>query len=106
DDAPARARIASALVARRRARPPLVATSRGVRLASLRSMEQPKLVHVFPTRLVDGDGVGYVARAFAAPDRNVWDAWLAFFPDDGGKALLTDRETTQPNLEAVRYWAT
>jgi hypothetical protein len=57
--------------------------------------------------LVDHYGRRYVARVYGAlrPD-DLWDGWFVFFPLDGGRPLATDRETTQSNLGAVRYWAT
>jgi hypothetical protein len=53
------------------------------------------------------DGHEYVARVYAArqPD-GLWDGWFVFFPLHGGRALATDRETTQSTLAAVDYWAT
>jgi hypothetical protein len=56
--------------------------------------------------LVDPYGRRYVARVYGAcrPD-DLWDGWFVFFPLDGGRTLATDRETTQSNLAAVRYWA-
>src|SRR5947209_2278876 len=56
--------------------------------------------------LVDPYGRRYVARVYGAcrPD-DLWDGWFVFFPLDGGRPLATDRETTQSNFAAVRYWA-
>jgi hypothetical protein len=34
-----------------------------------------------------------------------WEAWLEFVSRDGGVALRTERETTQPDRAAVDYWA-
>jgi hypothetical protein len=34
-----------------------------------------------------------------------WEGWIEFVAPDG-RVIATDRETTQPNLDAVRYWAT
>lgn len=41
------------------------------------------------------------------PDGN-WEGWIEFQPVTGqpAVALATDRETTQPNLTALVYWAT
>jgi hypothetical protein len=35
----------------------------------------------------------------------LWDGWFVFFPLHEGRELATDRETTQPSLSAVSYWA-
>src|SRR5213079_1384810 len=63
-------------------------------------------VQQYSGTLVDSFGRQYVARVYGAcrPD-NLWDGWFVFFPLDDGRALATDRETTQSTLAAVRYWA-
>ena len=36
-----------------------------------------------------------------------WEGWLEFVPlNPGLPSLRTDRETTQPDLSALEYWAT
>ena len=35
-----------------------------------------------------------------------WEGWLRFIPPDGRGILSTRRETTQPNRQALIYWAT
>jgi hypothetical protein len=63
-------------------------------------------VQQYSATLVDPYGRRYVARVYGAyrPD-DLWDGWFVFFPLDGGRAVATDRETTQGSLAAVRYWA-
>jgi hypothetical protein len=34
-----------------------------------------------------------------------WWGWLEFEPRTGGTTLRTGRETTQPNRDALAYWA-
>lgn len=34
-----------------------------------------------------------------------WIGWIVFHPVRGGPPLRTERETTQPNLDDLRYWA-
>lgn len=64
------------------------------------------LVHRFGPFLTSDANVLYTARAYASPQRDgTWAGWLVFFPHDGSRALPTDRETTQPRLEDVAYWA-
>ena len=36
---------------------------------------------------------------------NVWIGWLEFRPTGRGKTLKTGEETSQPNKDAVAYWA-
>jgi hypothetical protein len=36
----------------------------------------------------------------------MWEGWIEFEPSDGGAAIRTPRETTQPNLKDLEYWAT
>ena len=55
---------------------------------------------------VDPDGHAYRARALGrAREDGTWIGWLEFRPTDGGDPCHTDRETTQPNRLALRYWA-
>ena len=63
-------------------------------------------VEQYSATLVDPYGRRYVARVYGAcrPDDR-WEGWFVFFPLDGGRAVATDRETTQGSLAAVRYWA-
>src|SRR5262245_8159672 len=52
-------------------------------------------------------GERFVARAYAGrqPGR-LWEAWLVFLSLRTGRAVATDRETTQSTREHVLYWAT
>jgi ATP-dependent Clp protease ATP-binding subunit ClpX len=62
-------------------------------------------VRLFPHLLL-GAGRRYVASAYA--DRQSggrWEAWLVFFPLQGGQPLAGDRETTQRTLGDVGRWA-
>jgi hypothetical protein len=51
-------------------------------------------------------GVQYLPRACGAPAGHTWQGWIEFVPMDGGTIVRSGRETTQPNLEDLRYWAT
>jgi hypothetical protein len=58
------------------------------------------------TATVDGGGAPYKARAIAVPRADgSWEGRLEFTPVNGGRALRTERETSQPNRSAVAYWA-
>jgi hypothetical protein len=53
------------------------------------------------------DGSRYEARACGTQiDGGTWQGWIEFVPVQGGAALRTPRETTQPNRTDVEYWAT
>jgi hypothetical protein len=52
------------------------------------------------------DGAEYTASACGrARDDGTWEGWLEFEPADGGAAVRTARETTQPNRVDTAYWA-
>jgi hypothetical protein len=55
---------------------------------------------------VEYNGVAYRAQACGAPMGNVWEGWLEFVPVEGGPAVRSQRETTQPNFTDAQYWAT
>ena len=40
-----------------------------------------------------------------ARENGTWEGWIEFEPVHGGSAVSTTRETTQPNLGALEYWA-
>jgi hypothetical protein len=53
------------------------------------------------------DGRLYTAQACGRRrDDGMWEGWLEFVPDDGSVVLRSRRETTQPNLADLEYWAT
>ena len=52
------------------------------------------------------DGVPYAARVVGRPDRHLWEGWIEFVRTDGGDVRRTPRETTQPDRDALVYWAT
>lgn len=57
--------------------------------------------------VVSPEGVRYEARACGAPaERGSWHGWIEFLPLDGGDAIRSPRETTQPNRVDTEYWAT
>jgi hypothetical protein len=60
----------------------------------------------YQTRLL-WNGQEYRARACGRPlTGNTWEGWLEFVPADGGPVIPSARETTQPNLTDLEYWAT
>jgi hypothetical protein len=57
-----------------------------------------------PLKIVDG--TVYVAQACGRQrEDGLWEGWLEFVPDDGSVVLRSERETTQPNLPDLEYWA-
>lgn len=64
-----------------------------------------EVVHQFDARVVL-DGRPYIAQVVGRPDGNIWEGWIEFAAEDGSDALRTPRETTQPDRDALIYWAT
>ena len=57
--------------------------------------------------VVTKGGRRFIARACGAEmDTSRWQGWIEFVPVDGGTALRSQRETTQPNRTDTAYWAT
>ena len=69
----------------------------------------PVLVHEFSHRVRDVAGRVYAVAAYGqARHDGTWIGWLTFTPADSssGVVLRTPRETTQPSLDHLAYWAT
>jgi hypothetical protein len=61
----------------------------------------------FQSKLVTTQGKAYRGRACGRQRGDgLWEGWIEFVPDDGGPVIRTQRETTQPNLADLAYWAT
>ena len=61
----------------------------------------------FAEPLNTSDGWKYLAQACGAPNASgLWEGWIEFVPANGGPALRSGRETTQPNKTDAEYWAT
>jgi hypothetical protein len=67
-----------------------------------------EVIHDFAYEVPDADGHLYLARALGRQrkGRTVWEGWLEFTPL-GGRGIVrrSPIETTQPNRDAVAYWA-
>jgi hypothetical protein len=66
-----------------------------------------EVVVKFDEAIEGSDGRKYFAQT-AAREREdgLWEGWLEFIPiDETGAPLASERETTQPNLVDIRYWA-
>jgi hypothetical protein len=61
----------------------------------------------YQTTLATPEGRTYRAQACGRPrDDGTWEGWLEFLPDDASEVVRSGRETTQPNLADLEYWAT
>ncbi len=70
------------------------------------------LIHTHSARVRGPGGVLFEAQIYGEPERGgTWKGWIEFKPVTGRtgnaapRALKTDRETTQPNRDALDYWA-
>ena len=65
-----------------------------------------KVLMTFETPLVAPNHRTYSARACGRQQPGgLWEGWLEFIPTRG-RAVRSGRETTQPNLVDLEYWAT
>jgi hypothetical protein len=64
-----------------------------------------ELIQSYAEVVRDASGEEYTAHAYgeAREDGN-WEGWLVFHSATGA-VRRTNRETTQPNREALDYWA-
>jgi hypothetical protein len=63
-------------------------------------------VHAFP-RAIPGRMRTYGPRACGRERADgLWEGWIEFDATDGAETLRSERETTQPNLADLKYWAT
>jgi len=64
-----------------------------------------ELIHSFSTTVTDETGRTWRARVYGRPEGSLWYGWIVF-TDDLGATVETDVETSQPNRDALSYWAT
>jgi hypothetical protein len=63
-------------------------------------------LQTYSEAVIAGDGTRYRVHAEGERDpAGTWRGWLVFQPETVGPTLRTDRETTQPELEDLEYWA-
>lgn len=61
----------------------------------------------FDTPVRSINDVAYAAKACGRQRSDgLWEGWIEFENAASGRVLRTTRETTQPNLEDISYWAT
>lgn len=63
-----------------------------------------RLVGDLGTLQANGRVLSVLAWGAPREDATVWEGWLTFFASDGA-AWRTPRETVQPNVDALVYWA-
>ena len=66
----------------------------------------PELIHEYKNQVQSRTGVRYSVLAFGErrTDGN-WEGWLEFHSEDAVDRARTRRETTQPDRNALVYWA-
>lgn len=66
-----------------------------------------ELIQRYEDRVEDDAGASYEVAVYGAErEDGTWEGWIEFRPAAGGGPLLrTERETSQPNREALAYWA-
>ena len=64
-----------------------------------------EVVHVFDLPVIL-KSVAYKAQVVGRRSGHIWEGWIEFESQDGSDVRRTRRETTQPNREALTYWAT
>jgi hypothetical protein len=64
------------------------------------------LIHEHPTKVISGN-TRYVVHVCGQERADgMWEGWIEFHPTDSSHPILiTERETSQPNLVALEYWA-
>lgn len=64
-----------------------------------------ELIQTYIETVRDSRGEEFTASAYGEERAGgTWVGWLEF-RSASGEARRTDRETTQPNRDALRYWA-
>jgi hypothetical protein len=66
----------------------------------------PELIHEYKNQVQSRNGVCYSVLAFGErrSDGN-WEGWLEYRPEKAVGRTRTGRETTQPDRNALVYWA-
>ena len=64
------------------------------------------LVQTFGTPIHSEAGATFLVTVHGEKRADgTWEGWLEFTSEVDGSAFATERETTQPSLSALRYWA-
>ncbi len=74
---------------------------------SVKEQDVAQTLAQFDTPVSDRYGRLYAAKACGRErDDRLWEGWIEFENEATGETLRTYRETTQPNLTDLQYWAT
>ena len=65
----------------------------------------PEVVYEHPRRFAARDREYSVLVLGAERGDGTWSGWIEFVPTDGSSRLRTAQETSQPNRDALAYWA-
>src|SRR5438552_3550095 len=66
-----------------------------------------QIIVTYGHRVTSANGQPYAVRACGRRrDDGLWEGWLEFVSSDGAPVIRSARETTQPNLADLEYWAT
>jgi hypothetical protein len=69
-------------------------------------MKQPELIYEHP-HPISQDGATYNVSVFGMERKDgTWSGWLEFRNAKTGETMKTGQETSQPNRDALAYWAT
>jgi hypothetical protein len=64
-----------------------------------------ELIQTYAEVVRDARGEEYTAHAYGeAREDGTWEGWIEFHPS-AGAVRSTGRETTQPDRQALAYWA-
>lgn len=64
------------------------------------------LIAEHPTKIIRADTTYTVWICGQQRPDGTWEGWLEFHPSDPSEPVLTtDQETSQPNRNAIEYWA-
>jgi hypothetical protein len=63
------------------------------------------LIRETPLKITSGE-VTYSVRVYGQERSDgTWEGWIEFYPLGFASILRTGQETSQPNLQALEYWA-
>jgi len=66
----------------------------------------PEFICEYHHRVQSERGREYLVRVYGiAQGKGIWDAWLIFFPEEGGRLMRTDSETEQASRQDLATWA-
>jgi hypothetical protein len=64
-----------------------------------------EVIHTFDAPVIL-KAVAYRVQVVGRQSGHIWEGWIEFASEDGSDVRRTRRETTQPDRNALTYWAT